>query len=101
VDGALDDEDLAHHARNPRPLDYSKLGACKGTKWPRTCSYWVSMHTMAYRADALHLSLKFLTALMPILASGATMCGGCTLHMQALHKPVLQPVVISDLGPVH
>merc|ERR1719210_1232272 len=33
---------LAEDARDPFLNDPSILGACKGSHWPRTCSYWVS-----------------------------------------------------------
>jgi hypothetical protein len=75
------------------------LGACEGSKWPRTCSYWSSMHIMAHRADQLGLGGQFLGAVVPMLAAGATMCGGCTLHLRALHDPVLTDAVITGLGP--
>lgn len=89
---------LAGDARNPKVLNPAVLGACAGTLWHRTCSYWVSLHAMAYRADALQLGPTFLHHALTVLAGGATMCGGCTLHLRVLHKPVLSASVISDLG---
>jgi len=89
---------LAGEARDPKVLDPSVLGACAGTHWHRTCSYWVSMHAMAYRADALQLGQQFLHNVLTVLAGGATMCGGCTLHMRELHQPVLSAPVNADLG---
>jgi len=91
----------AQKTRMSAPLDLSTLGVCRDSAWPRTCSYWVSMHTMAYRADALGKSARFLRALLPVLAGGVTMCGGCTLHLHALHRPVLPLAVLSDLGGIH
>lgn len=91
----------AQRARMSAPLDLGTLSVCRDSAWPRTCSLWLSLHAMAYRADALHVSGKFLQAAVAVLAGGATMCGGCTLHLHALHKPVLPAAVLRDLGPVH
>jgi len=95
---ALQDDQQAQQAKDPNLRDHSVLGACLLSKWPRTCSYWASIHGMALRADALGLGAPFLRAIVPILASGATMCGGCTLHFRALHRPVLSSAMIQDLG---
>jgi hypothetical protein len=96
----LDDEDglylRAFDARMPALKDESNLGACRGSQWPRACSYWATLHAMAYRADALQMGGRFLQAIVPILAGGATLCGGCTLHCAALHEPVLKPAVLQD-----
>eukprot|EP00931_Biecheleriopsis_adriatica_P037203 TRINITY_DN21352_c0_g1_i1.p1 TRINITY_DN21352_c0_g1~~TRINITY_DN21352_c0_g1_i1.p1 ORF type:complete len:261 (-),score=54.02 TRINITY_DN21352_c0_g1_i1:473-1255(-) len=89
-------EEDAHQAKMPKLRDESMLGACKGSQWPRTCSYWSSLHAMALRADALGLSQKFLAAVLPLLAGGATLCEGCTLHLRALHKPVLSDALLRD-----
>eukprot|EP00927_Polykrikos_kofoidii_P085595 TRINITY_DN9350_c0_g1_i1.p1 TRINITY_DN9350_c0_g1~~TRINITY_DN9350_c0_g1_i1.p1 ORF type:complete len:216 (+),score=28.86 TRINITY_DN9350_c0_g1_i1:108-755(+) len=72
----LDDYERAKASMSVQLKDTSVLGACKGTVWPRTCSYWSSAHAMAYRADALNLSKPFLRSLFPILASGAIQCVG-------------------------
>jgi len=89
---------LADQARNPKLLDVKGLSACAATEWPRTCSLWVSIHTMAYRADALGLGKQFRDAVLAVLAGGVTMCGGCTLHLRALHETVLSPAILQDLG---
>lgn len=91
----------AQKTRMSAPFDLGTLGACSTSAWPRTCSFWVTMHAMARRADAIGASARFLNALLPVLAGGVTMCGGCTVHLHALHKPVLPPAVMRDLGPVH
>jgi len=91
----------AQKTRMSAPLDLNTLGACRDSAWPRTCSFWVSMHAMAYRADALGVSTRFLQAVLPVLAGGVTMCGGCTLHLHLLHRPVLPATVLRDLGAVH
>lgn len=69
-------EGLAEDARDPFLHNPHVLGACRGSHWPRTCSYWASIHNMAYRADALGLSARFMPAIIAVLAGGATMCGG-------------------------
>jgi len=74
------------------------LGVCRGSQWPRACSYWTSLHSMALRADALGLSRNLLRATLPVLAGGATLCNGCTLHLKALNKPVLSEAVMNDRG---
>jgi len=89
---------LADKARNPKLLDTAGLSACAATEWPRTCSLWASIHSMAYRADALGLGTQFRDLVLAVLAGGATMCGGCTLHLRALHETVLSPAILSDLG---
>merc|ERR1712217_227783 len=103
VPEALENSDLAHQARDPALVspDTLDLGACRGSHWPRTCSYWASLHSMAYRADVLGSGRLFLQAAITVLAGGATMCGGCTLHLHDLHYDVLSPAVRNDLGPVH
>lgn len=92
--------EAAKATRMPRLHDPSVLGACKGTKWPRTCSMWASLHTMALRADALGLGQKLFQSTLPLLAAGATLCGGCTMHVRALHEGVLSPGIANDLGEV-
>lgn len=95
---ALDSWELAKAARNPILKDSSVLGVCRDSAWARTCSYWASLHAMAARADLLSLSGEFLDAVFPILAGGATLCGGCTRHLKAMVGEVLQPSVVSDEG---
>jgi len=97
-DGLDTNPGLVSQALDPKVLTPGILGACLGTPWHRACSFWVSLHAMAYRADALGLSSKFMHAAMAVLAGGSTLCGGCTLHMRSLHSTVLSPAVISDLG---
>mmetsp|Transcript_36269 Transcript_36269/g.85096 ORF Transcript_36269/g.85096 Transcript_36269/m.85096 type:complete len:301 (-) Transcript_36269:704-1606(-) len=94
----MSDSDAAYDARMPIPRKAKALGACMSSKWPRTCSYWVSMHAMAYRADVLGLGQTFLKSLVPVLAGGATMCGGCTSHFRALTDPLLSGPVRNDFG---
>lgn len=88
TEAAVNDPGLEYQGRMPKVVD-AKLGACEGSKWDRTCSYWTSMHLMAYRADALGLTGLFVKALVPLLAGGATQCGGCTRHFRLLHQPLL------------
>jgi len=95
---ALWDRERAFEARMPRLRFSSALGVCRGSPWSRTCSYWVSMHALAYRADALGLGQPLLRALINIIAGGATLCGGCTLHFRALTGRALSPTVRDDLG---
>jgi len=75
-------------------------GVCGLSPWPRTCSFWVSMHLLAARADLLLLGHELLDALVPILAGGATFCGGCTKHFRALTKPLLSPAIVQDFSDV-
>jgi len=93
---AIDNITMAQEARMPALKQ--KVGACEGSGWPRTCSYWSSMHAMAHRADMLGLGGQFLAAVVPVLASGATLCAGCTLHLRALHAPILSEAVRGGLG---
>jgi hypothetical protein len=81
--------DKAIGGRFPEPKNSSLLGACQDSLWPRTCSYWSSLHIMAQRADLLGKSKEFMGAIVPILAGGALLCEGCTLHFIAMHKNVL------------
>lgn len=81
--------------RNPRAL-----GVCRSTNWPRTCSYWVSMHALAYKADELRLGQPLIRSLLNIIAGGATLCGGCTKHFRLLTGPFLSESVKSDFGDV-
>eukprot|EP00927_Polykrikos_kofoidii_P085597 TRINITY_DN9350_c0_g3_i1.p1 TRINITY_DN9350_c0_g3~~TRINITY_DN9350_c0_g3_i1.p1 ORF type:complete len:216 (+),score=28.20 TRINITY_DN9350_c0_g3_i1:125-772(+) len=76
LDEYLDDYEKAKASKMVHLNDPSVLSACKDSAWPRTCSYWSSMHAMAYRADALNLSKPFLRAIFPILASGTIQCVG-------------------------
>lgn len=96
---AIGDFEAYKAARMTQPL-YPPKGVCEKSAWPRTCSFWVSMHLMAARADQLSLGVEFLEAVVPILAGGATFCGGCTRHFRALTKPVLSSAVLADLATV-
>lgn len=98
---AVDDSERAYDGRMPTIRDPSLLGVCRGSQWPRACSYWVSMHLLAYRADALGMGESFLRAITAILAGGATMCGGCTLHFRALNSPALSLAMVRDFGDVY
>jgi len=94
----IGDSLAASEARMTIPKNKALFAVCQGSQWPRTCSYWVALHTMALRADWLGKSREFLGAVVPLLAGGATLCGGCTRHMRLLHEPVLSPLVSSDYG---
>jgi len=98
TEAAIDSAGYAFRAKMPKVLQ--RLGACEGSQWPRTCSYWSSMHTLAHRADLLKLGSQFLEAIVPVLAGGATLCGGCTLHLRALHGPVLSKDINEGLGDI-
>lgn len=74
------------------------LGSCSDSPWPRTCSYWTALHLMAYRADALMLSNRFLRIMTSLIAGGITMCGGCTLHFRVLLARLLSKNLEEDLG---
>lgn len=76
LDEYLDDYEKAKASKMTHLNDPNLLSACKDSAWPRTCSYWSSMHAMAYRADALNLSIPFLRSIFPILASGTIQCVG-------------------------
>jgi len=92
---------LQSSARNPIPRHPHSLGVCRQSSWHRTCSYWASFHTMALRADLLGLGRRFLHSISNLIAGGATMCGGCTIHFRALHQPVLSTTVARDFGDVY
>jgi len=92
--------DLGRAALGRMPIfrDLSSLGACRDTDWPRTCSYWVSLHAMSYRADLLQLGERFMNAIVKIMAGGALTCHGCTNHFKLLHQPVLSAAIFRDAG---
>lgn len=85
-------------ARFTAVRDRSLLGACKDTHWPRLCSFWVSLHLMAYRADALQVGAEFLRTLVPALSGGGLFCKGCTLHFRLLNRPALSAAILRDEG---
>lgn len=101
---ALDEDDeetlndKAFQARNPYANKQMTLGACRWSTWPRTCSYWVSLHSMACLADKLQLSAKFMQAVVPLFAGGAILCGGCTKHFNFMHSPVLSQEILKGQG---
>mmetsp|Transcript_24968 Transcript_24968/g.45878 ORF Transcript_24968/g.45878 Transcript_24968/m.45878 type:complete len:293 (-) Transcript_24968:86-964(-) len=97
-EAAMTDTEKAYDARMPELVNPQRLGVCAASKWPRTCSYWVAMHAMAYRADMLGLSQRLLSSVVPIFAGGATMCGGCTMHFRALTNPLLPQSLREDFG---
>jgi len=98
IEEGMDDIDTAQMGKMPEFEDTSSLSVCRNTQWPRTCSYWVSLHAMSYRADLFQLSHRFMNAVVKILAGGALMCHGCTDHFRLLHKPVLSPIILRDTG---
>lgn len=76
---AVTNPQLAKQARNPgvKVTASAKLGACAASHWPRTCSYWSSIHSMALRAELLRVSgSAFLSMMVTVVASGATQCRG-------------------------
>mmetsp|Transcript_65751 Transcript_65751/g.140657 ORF Transcript_65751/g.140657 Transcript_65751/m.140657 type:complete len:264 (-) Transcript_65751:601-1392(-) len=89
---------MALDARMPHPKDPAALGTCRGSSWPRSCSLWVSLHAMAYRADAMQMSKRFLDVVFAVVAGGVTLCGGCTKHFITLHDFALSPALLRDQG---
>lgn len=51
---------------------------------------------MAQRADLLGKSKEFMGSIVPILAGGALLCEGCTIHFIAMHKNVLGKAFSDD-----
>jgi len=98
TDGKTKEFQSAFDAKMPLLKDDSILGACKGSQWPRTCSYWAALHSMAYLADFHGLSAQFLGAVVPVIAGGATLCHGCTMHFRLMHEPMLSQNVLKDTG---
>lgn len=80
------------------PVNTSGLGACQDSRWPRTCSYWATMHAMAKRADAIGVGDRLISSFVSMAAAGATLCAGCTFHWQALHKDFLDQRILQDFG---
>jgi hypothetical protein len=78
----------------------NSLSTCKGSLWPRTCSFWVSLHAMALRADLHGKGPQFLKSTLSLLAGGATMCGGCTMHFRMLNKEALDKSIFDDAGDI-
>eukprot|EP00928_Gymnodinium_smaydae_P034871 TRINITY_DN24620_c0_g1_i2.p1 TRINITY_DN24620_c0_g1~~TRINITY_DN24620_c0_g1_i2.p1 ORF type:complete len:383 (-),score=63.82 TRINITY_DN24620_c0_g1_i2:51-1199(-) len=75
-----------------------RLGACRESPWGRTCSYWAALHGLAWRADLEGLSDRFFRTAATLLAGGATLCGGCTIHFRILHDHLLTENVRKDFG---
>lgn len=98
---AIGNATKAAGAKMTRVLNTSHLGTCADSKWPRACSYWVAMHLMAFRADALSLGKEFFQSVIPLISGGATFCGGCTLHFRLLHNPVLTSEMLDDGGDMY
>ncbi|KAH8046989.1 hypothetical protein JL722_13326 [Aureococcus anophagefferens] len=65
----------------------ASLGACRPSSWDRACSFWVSLHALAARADAKGLQDAFLDSTTKLLAGGATQCAACTNHFRLLATP--------------
>lgn len=101
--GAFVSEKKSHFvdAANTMPNFDKDLGACAGSKWPRGCSYWASMHAMGVRADAFQKAGVYFQAILRIISGGALYCFGCTSHWRVLNKYLLPPELRSytDLTP--
>lgn len=89
---------LALEAKMPHPNADVALRDCAGSAWPRACSYWVSLHRMAFAADAQGLSKEYVNSIVPVLAGGALLCHGCTSHFRLLLAPLLSEALVSDVG---
>lgn len=77
-------------ARNPILRRRSAVHACRDSHWDRTCSFWISIHSLALRAEQMlalqrknlmkrMTSLKlesFLSLLLTTMAGGLTQCRG-------------------------
>jgi hypothetical protein len=88
--GAFTDKNQkAVKASRTEPKFKQLLGACKDSLWPRACSYWTSMHTMAVRAEHAQKGDKFVEAVFPIMAGGALFCYACTSHFVLLNQYLL------------
>jgi hypothetical protein len=78
------------------PLFMDKLGVCKDSQWQRACSYWISMHALAVRADLLQKGKELFKTMVHIIAGGPLYCSGCTTHFRLLNKNMLPDNVTSD-----
>lgn len=85
------DSDSPSDVSNPSPsvLLKAKLGACAESQWPRACSYWVSMHAMAVRAEMIDRGQEYLQSVIRIISGGALYCFGCTSHFMFLNRHLL------------
>lgn len=90
-------QDAANTEVNFNADQNHKLGACRGSSWPRACSFWSSFHAMGVLADAQGTGDQLMKAISPIIAGGALYCGGCTLHWRYLNKHML-PTELHDVG---
>lgn len=86
--GAIKQEAGQFEPDNTEP-NFNLLGACSGSKWPRACSYWASMHAMGLRADMLQKGDEFFHSMLRIIAGGALYCFGCTSHFVILNRWLL------------
>jgi hypothetical protein len=92
----IDDYMKAFKGRMPQLKNAAWLRACSKSSWIRACSYWIAIHLMAERADASKKSGEFLQALVPVLAGGANLCSGCTLHFMTMFKDHINKSIITD-----
>jgi len=85
------EQDHFANVANTQPLFEAQLGACKGSQWPRACSYWTSMHAMGVRADmeGAQKAKDYFRDLSHIIAGGALYCFGCTSHFRFLNHHML------------
>jgi len=101
--GALtsDSQDTFESAAvSAEPSFTDQLGACAGTQWHRACSFWVSMHAMAVRAEMHGQGIAFFEAVTRIIAGGALYCAGCTMHFVELNKHFL-PTELADSSALY
>lgn len=49
----IDNVKLMSSSIRPKLLRRSVVRACKDSSWDRTCSYWVSFHSLALRAERM------------------------------------------------
>lgn len=71
-----------------------QLGDCNGSGWPRACSLWASIHSLALRADTLGLGREFFNATVQVLSGGPLFCVGCTRHVRLLAKPIVPSALL-------
>jgi len=87
---------------NTEPKFDKALGACAGSKWPRACSYWASMHAIGVLADVEQKAPEFFQAVLHLMSGGALDCFGCTSHFRFLNEKLLAPELRdhNDLTPL-
>lgn len=94
--GAMTSESTGFYAAaNTEPKFNELLSACKGSKWPRACSYWSAFHAMGVRADAMNKAREYFDAILRIISGGALYCFGCTSHWRILNEYLL-PAELRD-----